>query len=398
MNRRLAAFLVAAICLPACGDGGGGGGSGSAGPVSLTVTQGSSSGQVAAGSTVHVWADPAGPDQVFDGWTGDVAGLDDPESASARLLMPAGTVHLTATYRSSPAWTPVLDTQATIPALSSSVQAWSYFPSSPLGVVLLFHGRGGSGSNWFSNAENLILARDVVADGLGIVALDSNDRVIKEWDVTLSAANVDFQNVNAALDAFIARGLMGATTSIYCLGTSNGGSMSPRVALWLSTQSSPRPARASAVYIAESQAIIMGNTNIPNTWGLARNDGTGVTIQGAQDNFGILSGRGIDALFWINEPSPVYPERFWRISGLTADDSRTIQASLKSAGYLDAQDYFVGDPTLTGPGTWTDAVPPPYDTPPLINQIQKQLDVCDAQHQFFSDINRRTLRFFAAYP
>ena len=54
---------------------------------SVTVNQGSFSGQTAAGSTVHIWASPNPAGKVFDRWMGDTRVLFDPFSAHTTLLM-----------------------------------------------------------------------------------------------------------------------------------------------------------------------------------------------------------------------------------------------------------------------------------------------------------------------
>src|SRR5205085_11831154 len=103
-------------------------------------------------------------------------------------------------------WTPTKDDRSTIPALTSGLECWSYFPSAPIGVVLLFHGSGGNGSGWFSKVEDARLMADAVAAGFGVVALDSQDRINKQWDNTVSASNGDVHNLLEVLAVFVSRG------------------------------------------------------------------------------------------------------------------------------------------------------------------------------------------------
>jgi hypothetical protein len=65
----------------------------------LVVNNGSGSGQYLPGTEVRVTADTAPPPQVFDGWTGDIEYLDDPDSPSTLLTMPAANVTVSAGYR-----------------------------------------------------------------------------------------------------------------------------------------------------------------------------------------------------------------------------------------------------------------------------------------------------------
>ncbi len=72
---------------------------------SLTVTNGSGSGEYTAGTVVAIVADEAPAGQVFDGWTGDTDGIDDAGSPSTTLTMPASAVAIEATYRVVPTYT-----------------------------------------------------------------------------------------------------------------------------------------------------------------------------------------------------------------------------------------------------------------------------------------------------
>jgi hypothetical protein len=65
----------------------------------LAVTSGSGDGTSQAGSLINIKADEPGPNQVFDRWTGDTAGLINVTAADTTFRMPASNVALTATYR-----------------------------------------------------------------------------------------------------------------------------------------------------------------------------------------------------------------------------------------------------------------------------------------------------------
>ena len=66
---------------------------------SLTVSNGWKSGTAAAGSAVKISADAPATGLVFDQWTGDFQGLENPWSASTTLIMPSNAVSVVATYR-----------------------------------------------------------------------------------------------------------------------------------------------------------------------------------------------------------------------------------------------------------------------------------------------------------
>ena len=95
----------------------------------LTVSQGSFSGPAAAGSTVHIWANPNLAGKVFDRWTGDTAALLDPFSAHTTLLRSTANVTLAASYKDAPAWT---STEGMI----NGTQGEYYFPPRRSGAFM----------------------------------------------------------------------------------------------------------------------------------------------------------------------------------------------------------------------------------------------------------------------
>ncbi|SLM28453.1 exported hypothetical protein [Desulfamplus magnetovallimortis] len=68
----------------------------------LTVTDGSGSGEYEAGEIVSISANPAPEDMIFDGWTGDIASIDNPELANTTLTMPDGDISIAASYIEKP--------------------------------------------------------------------------------------------------------------------------------------------------------------------------------------------------------------------------------------------------------------------------------------------------------
>ncbi len=68
----------------------------------LTVNNGSGSGNYLQGTTVNITADTAPSGQQFAQWTGDVANVADINSASTTITMPASAVTLTASFEDIP--------------------------------------------------------------------------------------------------------------------------------------------------------------------------------------------------------------------------------------------------------------------------------------------------------
>ncbi len=349
--------------------------------VVVNVTNGSGSGTFDAARTMHVWADAPGTGRVFDRWSGDIDALVDPLAAHTTILtsQTRGTVNLTANYLSALTWT-----AATEPF--NGVTLSTYFPPGPLsGVITLHHGSGGSGANFFNRPEYRSFCEDAAARGYGLVALDSLDRVNKQWDPTVAASNVDIQNVQAALTLLISRGLMTASTPRFALGMSNGGGFTSKIAYFLGYA-------AADSYCAQASN---GNiSNVPIMWNMAMNDGNEmvgpVGNSQALVNFGNMAARGVPASVAQNAPAPVYPNRFARIPGLTTADSSIIFQSIKAAGFLDANNFLTAPPSTSGVQS---AIPIAYLL--QASTIVDSLSGSYTEHQFFSDANHRTLQFLA---
>lgn len=345
----------------------------------VRIQNGSGDGKFRGQRVTHIWADPYPSGQVFDRWTGDAAFVKNADEWHTTVKTGVKTINLTATYKPAPAWTP-----SALEAVGTSEMRY-YFPPNATAVIFHFHGSGGSANGLFQSFEQTIFAREAVAEGYAVVALSSVDRVNRQWNPSNQLnSNPDMQNVQTAINTFIQRGLMTASTPVFASGVSNGGGFAPRVSAALNF-------RGTAIYIASGTVNVMSATTVPTIWCLMQNDQTiGASgIQQARDNYANLLSRSIRAEFNVNPPSPVYAERFWRIPGLTESDSQTIYNSLKANGILDERDYQRQSPFTSG---WQNYVPAQYNS--YLDDILTQLEVCYTEHEFFSDYNRRVLRFF----
>jgi hypothetical protein len=99
--------------------------------------------------------------------------------------------------------------------------------------------------------------------------------------------------------------------------------------------------------------------------------------------------------FELFGPSPVYPERFARIPGISVADSRLIHDALKAAGFLDARDFLVDDPYLNASG-WHKAIPAPFDSGDTLFYVAEQLYGAWSAHGFYGEHFPRTMQFFDA--
>ncbi|HMT07463.1 MAG TPA: hypothetical protein PKA82_05620 [Pyrinomonadaceae bacterium] len=347
----------------------------------VNVDSGSGDGRYRGQTSAHVWADPNPTGMVFDHWSGDTSLLQNPRESHTKLRIAKLNVSVTANYRSAPAWTPTLET-------INMIQMGYYFPSSPVGVIFHFHGQGGSASLFYSNLERRIFANEAVAEGYAVVSIDSADRVNRDWNTSNDlATSPDIQNVQAAIDRFISLGLMTANTPKFAHGFSKGAGFSPRVARALNF-------RATSMSCLAGTPDIINITTIPTIWTMAQLDGTimaGGVAQSRANHQNLLN-RSIPTQWHLAVPSPVYPERFWRITGLTAADSQAIYNSLKQTGFLDGRNFLLADPDASG---WQAVIPTQYSS--FTAAISDQLRICWTEHTFFSDYNRRVLDFFNTY-
>ncbi len=344
----------------------------------MTVTNGSGDGHYKGLGFTDIWADPNPVGMVFDRWTGDTYLLQNQTEYHSRVNRLSLKINLTATYKPAPVWNPVYET------INGSTIGY-YFPSAPKGVIFHFHGTGGSATGLFTDSEQRIFANEAVAENYAVVSLSSVDRVNRQWNPNPQLENnPDMQNVRATINLFISRGQITNAVPIFANGISNGGAFAPRVSLALNF-------RATSIFVASGTVNLLTQTTVPTIWNLMQNDTTigADGIQQAFSNFQNLLGRSIPAQYNLLVPSPVYPERFWRITNLTATDSRTIYNALKQNGFLDGRDFLIQNPKTSN---WRTIIPAQYNS--FFNDIGNQLEICYTEHNFYSDFDRRTLNFF----
>jgi len=346
----------------------------------LTVTNGSKNIGKARERRAFVWANPNEPNMVFDQWVGNTAVVEDVYSASTLVNPLSKNIDLTATYKAAPSWSL---TEETI----SGVDVLYYIPQDPVGVIFRLHGSGGSAQSTLTSIESRLFSNDAVAAGYGIIAVDSVDRINGDWSLAPQANNPDISNIQAIIANLQQRGLLSANTPLLAQGTSRGGIFSSLVVYYLNF-------RADAIYIAYGANLIMPQTTVPTIFCVAANDDQAMVgeagNQNAYNQVANLRDRGIMASYNLHPSSPVYPERFWRIANLTADDSHAIYNALKANGFLDSRDFLIQNPRGSN---WQSVIPPQYQF--YTSGISSVLGAAYASHNFYSDYNARVLRFFS---
>ncbi|MBK8068231.1 MAG: beta-lactamase family protein [Rhodanobacteraceae bacterium] len=349
-------------------------------PPRLLVAGGYGGGLLAPGSARDAFAEAPGSARMFVRWHGDTALLRDPRAWHAPLTMPARGASLAAEF------TPVPALPALVEGTANGARWRALLPPAPRGLVLSFHGSGGSGDLPFSKPEAQVATRLLYQRGFGVVGLDSSDRVARQWNPQFSLSNPDIVNVQALLAQLRAAGAIAADTPVYCEGTSNGGGFCSRASALLGM-------RGQSLMIADGNEAVLAQASVPTIWTLGRNDPTlapGYLDRAAASAAGFAA-RGVPQELNIVEPSPVYPERFARVDGVSVDQSRALTESLRSTGFLDAAGYVIRDPR----GDAIDAL-----VPASLRSVQgylvAELEIAHAAHEYYSDHAHRIVHFFEA--
>jgi hypothetical protein len=158
--------------------------------------------------------------------------------------------------------------------------------------------------------------------------------------------------------------------------------------------------KAGISYCAPAGNLLAQTLNIPFQFCMARfdnNENVGPTGNAnALANSQILTGRGICSKFFMQEHSPLYPERFARKGDITLSKSAAIFNELKTKRFLDSKKYFIGFSVALI--TAYQANPTSFPELNSLNVLQKltvieQIDLAVADHQMYSDYNRASLKF-----
>ncbi|MGH2566419.1 MAG: hypothetical protein ACRDE5_18010, partial [Ginsengibacter sp.] len=206
-------------------------------------------------------------------------------------------------------------------------------------------------------------------------------------------ANVDYANIRIITDTFYNRGVVNRNIPKYSVGMSDGGFFSAALSYIYNF-------KASVQYCAQGGSNIMQITAIPTQFCMAANDNN--ESIGAAGNaaalsyFTALNNRGVCSKYYINQRSPIYPERFATDGDISTSQSVAIFNELKSKGFIDNKNYFIG---------YSDSFISAYQSNPpgfpvinslTLSQIQTvtaQINIAVADHHIYSDYDRATLKF-----
>ena len=366
----------------------------------VSVNGGYGTGKYKVGDTVHVWSNGLTATQLFDTWVGDYALLNN-NDWHAWFIMPARSVSLTGTVRSGISYT--LNYEQ-IKGRDRLKPVYSYFPAGHKGFVFLLHGTGGSALQLSSSFEAQQIIKELVNDGFGVIiteaeeattGIDANGDGKLRWLLgpVDTLTNVDYVNIRNITDTFYNRGTTNRSKLRYSLGMSNGGAYS-------ATLSYAYKYKAGISYCAPGGSLLASVSTVPFEYCMQRNDNNpDVGQQGNADalaNSQTLLSRGICSKYLINDRSPLYPQRFARRTDISLTTSAAIFNELKSKGYLDAKNYFIGYSSTLVTAFQTNPLQFPVLAGLTVSQllfVVEQVNCCITDHQFYSDFAKLSLRF-----
>ncbi|MCE2861154.1 MAG: hypothetical protein LW690_01745 [Opitutaceae bacterium] len=379
---------------------------GTGAPVVLTVNFGSGGGTYPAGSRIDIVANPPAPGQVFDRWTGDLSVLGNapqlPLIPRATLTIPAAAATLTATYKAAPVWTttsiatfnPQNQAGPNNTTTTVSTTLSYHVPANAAGLVFLLHDAGGSSAEWFERPNQLLFARELVAAGYGVAAVNSINRTAGTWAApAVFANNLDALNHAAAIDRLVSLGAIAAGKPVFLAGHGAGANAAARYADLLASATPARPVKGAVLFLAAGIDTLAVTSKVPQFYALASKDDAlgAVGIQTARDSSQLLLGRGVPTGVVATTVSPLYSGRLRSLAltaPFTADDAQAVWSALKTAKIIDENSY---PATSASVATVSAALPAAYRG--RAADIAAEIAVAAAEREFFSEGNSRVINF-----
>ncbi len=327
-------LLAAAALLAACGGG---------------TADDTTAGTPDASSTPDVVAD-TGPDVVADAGP-DTAPDVTADTAPDATADPAPDV-APETCEDQPTATPPEVAQGEVDG-SKFLYA---IPASPQRLLLFFHGTGGSRTTIVNRPEAVLMVQDLLAAGFAVAAIDSDDRVAKQWNKVDGPDNVDIEHalgMHALLTDPDELGLLPPNIPVFALGGSNGGTFVSRLAQVV-------PLRAAVVQISHAQIFHDDGATVPPLFLVPAAQDSIVPSGSLQGLAADLDAAGVDVELHLNEPAPLTPGHATRIDGVDCDLSMAIRDALADAGHLSPSGLILERPADSG---WEAALPAAAPSP-----------------------------------
>lgn len=367
----------------------------------VVVNNGYGSGTYKIGDTVHIFSSHYTNDQLFDKWSGDVSLLDAPGEWHTWFIMPAKNVTVSSSVKNI---TPFTLRYESIRGKDRLKPVYSYFPAGHKGIVYLLHGTNGTAANIAGDYEWQQLIKGLVNDDFAVIITEAEEATTRadangdgklRWYLLPAdtIANVDYANIRIITDTFYNRGITDRSKPRYSIGMSDGGFFSAALSYLYNF-------RAGVQYCAQGSAGLMQTTTIPTQFCMMANDNNpSVGAAGnaeALSNFNLLNKKGVCSKYFINQRSPLYPERFARSGAITATQSVSIFNELKSKGYINGKNYYIGNSDAFLNAFKTNPASFPVIKSLALDQqvfVLEQINTSVADHHIYSDYDKATVRF-----
>lgn len=367
----------------------------------VTVNNGYGSGQYKPGDTVHVFSNAWATNQLFGKWSGDVSLLQAPDEWHTWFIMPGKNVTVTGSIETIANFTLQYEQ---IKGRDRLKPVYYYFPQGHKGIVYLLHGTGGTAANLVGDYEWKQLIKDLVNDDFAVIITEAEEATTQvdangdgklRWTLLPgdTVANIDYANIRILTDTFYNRGIADRTRPRYSIGMSDGGFFSAALSYIYNF-------KAGVQYCAQGSDNLMQTTSIPTQFCMAANDDNDeVGVAGdteALSNSNAMNARGVCSKYYVNERCPAYPERFARSGNISIAQSMSIFNELKSKGYIDSQNYYIGYSDKLISDMQSNPANFPVISSLTLGQTQsimEQINISVADHHIYSDYDRATLEF-----
>jgi hypothetical protein len=368
---------------------------------SVIVNNGYGSGNYMVGDTVHIWSNAMSNTQIFDEWNGYNNLLENKGEWHNKFIMPSQNVTINATLKNIPS---ININYELIKGKNILKNVHYFFPSNHKGTVFLLHGTGGNAQNWLSGFEYRAMVKDLIVDNYAVVITEAEEISLNQdlngdgklrWAIAPLDinSNIDLANIKAILDTFHLRGYTTISKPKFSIGMSNGSSFSGSLSTLFQF-------KAGVGYCAPVTQAVVSNTLTPFQFCMATNDGnenvgsTGNASAKAQAD--AIVNRGICSKFYSHNASPLYPERFARTGDIAIQISKDIFEEFKRANFLNTKNFF--NTSKTEILNYIQSNPSNF---PILNSlsnsqknaVQNQMEATLADHEFFSDYNKKTITF-----
>ncbi|MFN7116063.1 MAG: T9SS type A sorting domain-containing protein [Saprospiraceae bacterium] len=371
----------------------------------LTVENGYGDGLYKAGDTVHIWSQEWSAASTFSHWSGDTTFLFMPDEWRTQVIMPARNITVKANIQVLPTGTANYFNFNQIRGKNIIKPVYYYFPANgnTEAVVWLWHGTGGNAQNWiWKNFQMRQFCNYLVANNFAIIVTESDESTLNRdmtgdgyirYDYSADTINnADVANVRAIRDTFINRGFMSRATPQVAVGFSAGGAFSVTIATFLNWKAAITHNNQGSGY-----ARI---TSVPVAFSMTQRDAhPDVGMEGNQEafeNYQFFLNKNQCTAFYLVRPSPIYPQRFKRIPGISEVKSNAIYNELVANNCVAPNNYLTKAPAeieqlvIANPQKWVNVVTL-SDT--LRDFVLNEIEVTWSSHAFSHDFMAKDVKF-----